>query len=577
METGTIVEMSASSHPLVLQARAAFERGDVATAAAAAESLLKLDARDLQALQLRYLVQHRKGELKAAAETLRAVIAIDPRADWAYSGLIQILMTGGRRGDAEQLARVALRINPRNAQAHHLFGTLLSELNDLPSGEWHFRRALELAPGEAAACLNLAINLMKQGRTAEAEEAFKQADALAPRDTTTLAHWSKLYEVQGDLGRAGELLDRAAAASSPEHVNLLRTNYLARMGHLQDALAILDAAPALNGDARLERGRINERLGHYAEAWIDFTEGKRRLAAEGGGLEYRADAVETFFARLKQFFVRANVELLPRAALRAELPQPVFVVGFPRSGTTLIEQVLASHSGVRAGGELAFIGDFRRLANSLFQGTATEPFPENLARTWTADNAHAATFFRDYYFARAEQYGLLGPGKAFFVDKMPFNEIWLPLIRMAFPRSPVVHVIRHPLDVCVSVMANHLTHGFHCGYRIEDIVHHLVAVFGVVEHYRRELEVGELELRYESFVADQAAETRRLLAHLGLEFEESCLSFHETRRYAPTPSYAQVTEKLNDRSIGRHRHYAAHLKAFLPQLAPLLARYGYQA
>jgi tetratricopeptide (TPR) repeat protein len=567
--------MSASSHPLVLQARAAFERGDVATAAAAAESLLKLDARDLQALQLRYLVQHRRGDLKGAVETLQSVIAIDPRADWAYNGLIQLLMTNGRRGDAEQLARVALRVNPRNAHAHHLFGTILSESNDLPSGEWHFRRALELAPEEGAASLNLAINLMKQGRTAEAEGQFVQTDALAPRDVTTLAHWSKLHEVQGDLVRAGELLDRAAAASSPDHVNLLRTNYLARTGHLEDALAILDAAPVLNGDARLERGRLNERLGRYAEAWHDFVEGKRRLAAAGGGLEYRADAVETFFARLKRFFVRANLQLLPSAALRAELPQPVFVIGFPRSGTTLIEQVLASHSRIRAGGELPFIGDFRRLANSLFQGP--EPFPENLAQTWTADNAYAATLFRDYYFARAEQYGLLEPGKAFFVDKMPFNEMWLPLIRMAFPRSPIVHVIRHPLDVCVSVMANHLTHGFHCGYRIEDIVHHLAAVFGVVEHYRSELEIGELELRYESFVANQEMETRRLLAHLGLELEDSCLSFHETRRYAPTPSYAQVTERLNDRSIGRHRQYAAHLQPFLSQLAPLLARHGYEA
>ncbi|HSD73236.1 MAG TPA: sulfotransferase, partial [Steroidobacteraceae bacterium] len=254
---------------------------------------------------------------------------------------------------------------------------------------------------------------------------------------------------------------------------------------------------------------------------------------------------------------------------------PIFVLGFPRSGTTLIEQVLASHSRVRAGGELAFIADLRRLANALFQGP--EPFPENLARTWTADNAHAASLFRDYYFARAEQYGLLEPGKAFFVDKMPFNEIWLPLIRMAFPEAKIVHVIRHPLDVCVSVMANNLTHGFSCGYRIEDVVHHFAAVFALVEHYRRELEVGELELRYESFVANQAAETRRLLAHIGLEFDEACLRFHETRRYAPTPSYAQVTEKLNDRSIGRHRHYAAHLKPFLPRLAPLMARYGYEA
>ena len=100
---------------------------------------------------------------------------------------------------------------------------------------------------------------------------------------------------------------------------------------------------------------------------------------------------------------------------------------------------------------------------------------------------HVATIFRDYYFARAEAYGLLEPGKRFFTDKMPFNEVWLPLLRMAFPNAKIVHVMRHPLDVCVSMMANHFTHGFNCGYRIEDIVHHLVAVSDLVEHYRTEL------------------------------------------------------------------------------------------
>ena len=100
-------------------------------------------------------------------------------------------------------------------------------------------------------------------------------------------------------------------------------------------------------------------------------------------------------------------------------------MGFPRSGTTLIEQVLASHSAVRAGGELSFVSELRQFSLQQFAGP--ESFPDNLARTWTADNRWAATLFRDYYFARAEQYGLLAPGKRYFTDKMPFNEIWLPL------------------------------------------------------------------------------------------------------------------------------------------------------
>ena len=173
--------------------------------------------------------------------------------------------------------------------------------------------------------------------------------------------------------------------------------------------------------------------------------------------------------------------------------------------------------------------------------------------------------------------------KQFFTDKMPFNEIWLPLLRMAFPQARIVRVVRHPLDVCVSMLSHNMTHGFNCGYRIEDIVHHLLAVADLDAHYAREraaLDLDpelnrELVLGYERFIADQRGETQRLLDFLGLPFEEACLSFHQNRRYAPTPSYAQVTERLNDRSIGRHRHYARQLAPLLPKLQPLLQARGY--
>lgn len=567
--------MTGSPHSTVTRGRKALARGDLPAAAAAAEERLRSDARDVHALELRYLVQQQRGDNARAAETLSAVLGIDARADWAYNDLTRLLVASGRRAEADQVARAALRVNPQNAEAHSLFGMLLSESNDLPSGEFHFRRALELGGEQAAFLTNLAINLMRQGRLDEAESTFARADHVAPGDLSTLAHWSKLYELRGDLEHAQRMLDRAQQNASASAVNLLRSNYLARQGKTADALAILEREATLNGDALLERGRLYDRLGRFEDAWLDFVEGKAKLAAEGGGLTYDARAVETFFARLKRFFVRSNLELLPATTRRAQTPQPIFIVGFPRSGTTMLEQVLSSHSSVRAGGELSFMGDIRRLANLLFPGP--EPFPENLARTFTADNRFAATLFRDFYLARAEQYGLLEPGKTFFTDKMPFNEIWLPLLRMSFPEARIVHVVRHPLDVCVSVMSNHLTHGFNCGYRIADTVHHLAAVFDLVEHYRRELPLDEHVLKYETFVGAQREETRRLLEYLGLPFEESCLRFHENRRHAPTPSYAQVTEKLNDRSLERYRHYAQHLKPFLPQLRSLMAAYGYEA
>ncbi len=185
----------------------------------------------------------------------------------------------------------------------------------------------------------------------------------------------------------------------------------------------------------------------------------------------------------------------------------------------------------------------------------------------TADLRYVGTLFRDYYLARAEASGLTAGTHRFFTDKMPFNEIWLPVLRMAFPHAKLVHVERDARDVCVSMMSHHLTHGFNCGYRIEDIVHQLAAVSDLVRHYRDELDLSDFTLKYAALVANQEAETRRLLDHVGLPFDAACLRFHENRRYAPTPSYAQVTEKLNDRSVGRHRKYARQLHPFEPQLA----------
>jgi hypothetical protein len=272
------------------------------------------------------------------------------------------------------------------------------------------------------------------------------------------------------------------------------------------------------------------------------------------------------------------MDLLPRAQQRPDTAQPIFVMGFPRSGTTLVEQILSSHSAVAAGGELPFVADMSKLAADLFPGD--ERFPENLAHSWMADYQYTATLLRDFYLAKAEQYRLLedGAGKhACFTDKMPFNEIYLPLIRMAFPNAKIVRVVRHPLDVCVSMLSNNMTHGFHCGYRIDDIANHLAEVFDLVEHYGTELQLNDLVLRYESLVADQTQQTRRLLDYLGLPFEESCLQFHRNPRCAPTPSYAQVTEKLNDRSIGRFRHYARQLQPYVPRLQKMMAAHGYEA
>jgi hypothetical protein len=183
---------------------------------------------------------------------------------------------------------------------------------------------------------------------------------------------------------------------------------------------------------------------------------------------------------------------------------------------------------------------------------------------------------RDYYLQRARQAGVIEPDARWFTDKMPLNETHLGLIGLIFPAAPIIHVLRHPLDVVLSVFSNQLTHGFYCAYSLESAARHYALIADLVAHYRGEMALRYLPIRYEDIVDNQEAAVRRMLDFIGEAFDDNCLRFHENRRYARTASYAQVTEKLYDRSRYRHRKYAKQLEPIIPILKPAIERLGYE-
>jgi hypothetical protein len=158
---------------------------------------------------------------------------------------------------------------------------------------------------------------------------------------------------------------------------------------------------------------------------------------------------------------------------------------------------------------------------------------------------------------------------------MPLNETHLGLIHLLFPESALVHVVRHPLDVVLSVYSNLLTHGFYCAYALESAARHYARVMELVDHQVGEMSLKYLRVRYEDVVDDQEASIRRVLEFIGEDFDPGCLAFHENRRYARTASYAQVTEKLYDRSRYRYRNYLPQLQPVISILQPVIERLGY--
>jgi len=182
---------------------------------------------------------------------------------------------------------------------------------------------------------------------------------------------------------------------------------------------------------------------------------------------------------------------------------------------------------------------------------------------------------RDVYLQKVETRGIIAPGSTWFTDKMPLNEMHLGLISLVFPYSPLIHVLRHPLDVVLSVFSHHLTHGYFCAYALETIARHYVLVMDLVQHYRAELALRYLPVRYEDMVADMAGSVRRMLEFIGETFDERCVNFQDNPRLPHTPSYAQVSERLYERSRFRYRRYIRHLEPVIPIVRPVIDRLGY--
>lgn len=547
-------------HPLIAQARDLLNRGQVEPALAAARRRLGEAAGDIDALEIVALVHQQRSQAVEAIAVLEKIIALAPRLDWPRDDLAILLAGLGRKAEAEAVTRAGLQFNDRNPQAHAMLGNLLTERRDLPGGETAFRRALALVGDHPPTQVALAANLIEQGKLEAAEPLLARADALAPRDGATLAHWSRLRELAGDLTAAAELLDRAEAVGFD--ATLRRAILLGRQKRHADALGVIEAVPGrAGGDAVLEAGRLKEKLGRPAEAFADFVEGKARLAARDR-LAYDGMAVAREFETLAGLIATRGP---PPGSASRDGPQPIFVFGFPRSGTTMVEQVLSSHSAIAAGGELPFVTEMV---------SALEGELGGLDALWKPGVAET---LRDLYLDRAKTFGLLDGGKPFFTDKMPLSEVWTPVIRAAFPQARLIRMIRHPLDTAVSMLSHNLTHGAFCGYRIDDIASHMRAVHALTKTYAATLGETALSVRYEDLVAQQDVQTRRLLDHLDLPFEPACLRFHENRRYAPTPSYAQVSEPLNDRSIGRWTLYRQQLAPQAATLAEVIRDLGYAA
>ncbi|MEJ1967730.1 MAG: sulfotransferase [Rhizomicrobium sp.] len=481
-------------------------------------------------------------------------------------------MAAGRADIALAALRRARDLAPRNLQVLNRLGAGLLGLGRAREAVEVFDAALALAPDSPALLLNKGAALEGAGRLREAAATLERAVAAKPDHAKALARLAGLAVRRGDWTAARDFAGRALALSDLPAARLAWASADLADGNFQ---AALDGLQPLLSDASVEA--VNRSLAHTltGDALDGLDKPAEAFAAYGAARQILADRYAARFAlpgaetaraqadRLTRYFAAAVPAVLPEGG--APEPLHVFLVGFPRSGTTLLEQVLAGHPDIETleesdalfdVGEDLIANDAGLARLSALSGSELEPLR---ARYWQRAGAR-----RD---------------RRVFVDKMPLNLTLLPVAARLFPQARVIFALRDPRDVVLSAFRRRIAMS-QSMYELTALARaagYYDAVMRLADAYRHALGLPVLELRHEDLLADFAAQTRRICDFLGVPWNAGLRDFagHAQRRDIKTPSGPQLARGLSDEGIGQWRRYRAQLEPVLPILRPWIERLGY--
>ncbi len=505
-------------------------------------------------------------------------------------------MCDGKLAIAERLLRDHVRQAPTDVAAIRMLAETGTRLGRYADAEKLLRRCLELAPSFTGARHNYAVVLFRQHKAAEAIPHIEHLLAGNPRDPTyrnllaaclaTSAEYDRAITVYQDVlrdfpnqpkiwmsyGHSLRTAGRQAESVAAYRKSLsmapglgeaywslanLKTVKLtdADVAAMQAQLARADLPPEDRYHFHYALGRALEERADYANAFTQYAAGATLRRAE---LPYDAGHTSARVARAKSFFSAALCA--KTAGQGCDDPAPIFVVGLPRSGSTLIEQILSSHSAVEGTMELA---DIAMIAKELGAETADGPgYPEILG-DFSPDRL-AALGAR--YLARTARYRKLG--RLHFIDKMPNNWVHVGLIALILPRAKIIDARRHPMAACFSAFKQHFASGQHFSYDLTELGRYYQDYVSLMAHFDEALPGRIHRVIYEDMVTDTEAQTRALLTHCGLAFEPACLRFWETERAVRTASSEQVRQPIFREGLDQWRHF----EPWLSELASALAQ-----
>ena len=466
------------------------------------------------------------GDASRALTLIERALALTPGDGRSLLQKVHVLGALRRRNEALEMANTVRTLINDDAAALDSLGTFYSLAGEQRLALDTYDRALRLAPRNTSITFNRATVRRYLGQLVGAEEDYDQVIASRPNDYEAYHNRSELRKQTRKRNHVDEL-ERLLAAGISDWRGEVQVRY---------ALA-----------------KELEDLGEYDRSWASLELGAQLRRRH---LKYDIDRdVETVNWVIDAFpdGPSPTVNGFPSA-------EPIFIVGLPRSGTTLVERILGSHSSVHSAGEL---NDFSQALVAAVMGTAgsSQPMPrqELVARSANVD---FEALGREYLERTRPGTG----GTPRFTDKMPLNYLYCGIIRRALPNSRIVHLTRHPLAVCYAIYKTLFKDGYPFSYDLGELGRYYASYRKLMDHWRTTLPGAIYELNYERLVSDQVGETRRLLEFCGLEWEDACLDFHRNTSPTTTASATQVRQSLYDSSIGQWRYYAPRLEELRRQL-----------
>lgn len=499
------------------------------------------------------------GKIDDAVASYGRALANRPDYADALNNLGVALQVQGKLDKAVASYGKALAVSPQLAEAHNNLGNALKDQGKLDAAVASYDRALVIAPGNAEAHNNLGIALKDQGKMEEAVASYGRALAIAPDYAKAHSNLGNARLAQGKLDQAVDSY-RCALANAPRlaevHMHLAGVRNFTEYNSDIKAMEDVFAGTSLSDEQRMYLafglGKSFEDLRQYDKAFDFYRIGNRLKRAT---FAYSMTTVEQNFTRSKETFTQDLFNSRQAGGLCD--PTPIFILGMPRSGTSLVEQILASHPHVYGAGELNFL---HRVVESRFSRVDDDGFTAMLHGAEDVDFSAAGSDYLKLINARSD-------GAEFITDKMPLNFHLIGMIKLMLPKAIIIHCRRDPLDTCLSIFKNYFSaDGNYFAYDLVELGRYHNLYSDLMAHWRNVLPGFIYDIHYEDVVADQEGQSRALLDHCGLEWDEACLNFHQTRRPVHTASAAQVRRPIYKDSIESWKRYESQLTPLIKAL-----------